>query len=393
MRQRRAKQPAAGPREPGPVYLDCNATTPLEPSVRDVIVHYLDEDFGNAASRTHEYGTRAKKAVEDARAHVARVVEAKPEEIVFTSGATEANNLALLGLAAHGERTGKRHVLSTAIEHKAVLEPLESLHARGFDVELIPPNRGGWIEPGQLLGRLRPETLLVSVMHVNNETGVAQPLREICARLRETPAFLHVDAAQGFGKDLEPLRDPRIDMLTVSAHKIFGPKGVGALVARRRGFERPPLRPITFGGGHERGLRPGTLPVPLIAGFGEAARLALRHHAARQQRCTEIRREAIDHLAPLQPTLHGDPARQLPHVLNCSFPGVDSEALIVALKGLAAISNGSACTSHSYSTSHVLEAMGLDAREIAGAVRISWSHLTPTIDWAAIAATIKRLRA
>lgn len=374
------------------MYLDCNATTPLEPSVRDLIVHYLDEDFGNAASRTHEYGNRAKKAVEEARAQVARVVEAKAEEVVFTSGATEANNLALLGLAGHGERTGRRHILSTTIEHKAVLEPLESLRARGFDVELVVPNRGGWIEPSVLLERVRPETLLVSVMHVNNETGVAQPLREFCAGLKASDAFLHVDAAQGFGKDLEPLRNTRIDMLTVSAHKIFGPKGVGALVARRRKFERLPLAPLAFGGGHERGLRPGTLPVPLIAGFGEAARLALLHHAARQKRCIEIRKDALERLAPLRPSFHGDPERQLPHVLNCSFPGVDSEALIVALKGLAAISNGSACTSHSYSPSHVLEAMGLDASEIAGAIRVSWSHLTPTIDWETIAATVQKLR-
>jgi cysteine desulfurase len=374
------------------VYLDCAATTPIEPEVRDLVLRYMVEEFGNAGSRTHEHGTRAKRAVEHARDQVAAVVKVKRDEVVFTSGATESNNLALLGLAPYGEKTGRKHIVSTAIEHKAVLEPLEELGRRGFEVTLVLPTRGGWVEPAAVQAALRPDTLLVSVMHANNETGVVQPIAELAELLGDHPAYFHTDAAQGFGKDLEALRHPRVDLISVSGHKLYAPKGVGALVARRRGYDRVPLSPLMFGGGQERGLRPGTLPVHLIVGLGLAAELAVRDARKHADACTRFREQVLAALLPVGARVHGEPARTLPHVLNVSFPGVDSEALMIAWKGLVEVSNGSACTSHSYKPSHVLEAMGLTEDAVAGAVRLSWSHLTPIPTWARVAELVADLR-
>jgi len=348
------------------------------------MLHYFDVEYGNAGSRTHEYGTRAKQAIEDARRLVAEVVGAEADEVTFTSGATESNNLAILGLAAHGEKTGRRHLVSTAIEHKAVLEPLEHLRTRGFEVSIVAPTSGGWVDPDALAAVCRPDTLLVSVMQVNNETGVIQPIGEICSRLAKHGVFLHVDAAQGFGKQLEPLTNKRIDLISISAHKIYGPKGVGALITRRRGFTRPLLQPLIFGGGQERGLRPGTLPVPLIAGFGEAAKIAGSEHMEREKKIRAFREQLLTALAPLDPMVNGDPDSMMPHVLNISIPGLDSEAAMVALKSVVAISNGSACTSATYRPSHVLQAMGFSSDRIQQALRFSWCHLSSGVDWPAV---------
>lgn len=374
------------------VYLDCNATTPLEPRVSAAMRHYFDEEYGNAGSRTHESGTKAKQAVEAARRQVAELVKADPDEVIFTSGATESNNLAILGLAALGEKTGRRHLVTTAIEHKAVLEPMEHLAGRGFELTVVPPTRGGWVDPDAIAAACRKGTLLVSVMQVNNETGVIQPLDQICERLTGTDTFLHVDAAQGFGKMIKPLQNKRIDLISISAHKIYGPKGIGALISRRRGYNRVPIQPLMHGGGQERGLRPGTLPVPLIVGLGEAAAIAAFSCDDRKEVCRQIKETAISALAPLSPHLNGDPEHTASHILNVSFPGIDSEAVMVALKGIAAISNGSACTSSSYKPSHVLEAMQLDPDRIRQAVRISWCHLTPALDWTELARAIMRVR-
>jgi cysteine desulfurase len=373
-----------------PIYIDCNATTPLEPCVREVMRPFWEEEFGNAGSRTHEYGARAKQAVQWARDQVAAVVDCRREEVIFTSGATESNNLALLGLAAAGLRNNRRHIISTQIEHKAVLEPLEELAKRGFEIELIPPNGSGYVEAERIANALRTDTLLVSVMHANNETGVIQPIDDIAAAMAGHPAWLHVDAAQTFGKVITSLRNPRIELISVSAHKIYGPKGVGTLIVRRRGYEKPPLQPLLFGGGQERGLRPGTLPVPLVIGFGEAARVALSDHATRAQKCAEFREHLASAFKPLDPEFNGDPSRTLSHVINVSFPGIDSEALMLALKGVAAISNGSACTSSSYTPSHVLMAMGFSKKRIQAATRWSWCHLTPKPDLEEIAGVIRR---
>ena len=373
------------------VYLDCNATTPMEAEVRDVVLRFMAEEFGNAGSRTHDFGVRAQQAVQQAREQVAAVLGAKRDEVLFTSGATESNNLAIFGLAPHGERAGRRHIVSTAIEHKAVLEPLERLRARGFEVTLVPPTPGGWVDPDAIRSALRSDTLLVSVMHANNETGVLQPLGEICRVLADHPAYLHTDAAQGFGKDLTALRHQRVDLISVSGHKIHGPKGVGALVVRRRGFERIPLTPLMVGGGQERGLRPGTIPVPLVVGLGFAAELSLREHESRSRRNLAVREEAMAAFKPLGVRLHGDPDCTMSHVLNVSFSGVDSEAIMLAWKGVAAVSNGAACTSQSYTLSHVLQAMKLPDDAIRGAVRISWCHLTPDVEWNELAEAIRRL--
>jgi cysteine desulfurase len=372
-------------------YLDCNATTPIEPRVQEAVVHFMSEEYGNAGSRTHEFGNRAKIAVQRAREQVAAVAGVQPDEVVFTSGATESNNLAILGLAASGEQTGRRHLVASAIEHKAVLEPLEYLARRGFELTLVRPNGSGWVDPQAVAATLRDDTLLVSLMHVNNETGVIQPLEELGVAIGDHPAYLHVDAAQGFGKLLPPLRNPRIDLLSVSAHKLYGPKGVGALVVRRRGYGRIPLEPLMYGGGQERGLRPGTVPVHLVVGLGVAAELALREHSARREACMAFRTEALVHLARLDPLINGDPDHCVPHTLNVSLPGLDSEAAMLALKGVIACSNGSACTSSSYKPSHVLEAMGLAPERIRGALRLSWSHLTERPDWGLAVDRLKAL--
>lgn len=373
------------------VYLDCNATTPVEPRVAEELLRFTVEEFGNAGSRTHEYGFRAKKRVAEAREQVSGLVDARPDEVVFTSGATEANNIALLGLEQQGHESSRRHVVSSMIEHKAVLEPLETLSRRGFDVELVPPTLGGWIDPAAIVERVRDDTLCVSLMHVNNETGVVQPILELARLLASHPAYLHVDAAQGFGKELAPLRASRIDLMSVSAHKLYGPKGVGALIARRRNGGRPPLAPLMFGGGQELGLRPGTVPVALCAAFGLACKLAAVEHSARQESCERMRSEAHRALGNIAAALNGDPERTLATTLNVSVPGVDAEAAMVALKGVVALSNGSACTSQSYSPSHVLEAMGLDAARTSGALRLSWSHLTPPVDWAGVVGALGSL--
>lgn len=373
------------------VYLDCNATAPLEPRVQDIVLKYLAIDFGNAGSRTHDFGTRAKQAVQHARDQVAALVKAKRDEVIFTSGATESNNIAILGLAPHGESTKRKHIISTKIEHKAVLEPLEALSSRGFEITLLSPTSGGWIEPEAVRSALRPDTLLVSVMHANNETGVLQPIYEISRILNDHPAFLHVDAAQGFGKDIEALQNQRIDFISASGHKIYAPKGIGALITRRRGFNRPPLSPLFFGGGQEKGLRPGTLPVPLIVGFGLAAELAMQNAGERAAKCRRFRQSLLDSIEPLHPIFNGEPSRMLPHVINVSFPGVDSEALMVALKDVVAVSNGSACTSQSYQPSHVLQAMEIPKSTIQGAVRISWCHLTDAPDWVEVVRIIRQL--
>lgn len=374
------------------VYLDCAATTPLDSRVKEEVIRYLDEDFGNAGSRSHAYGQRARRAVEWARDRVAEVVDARRGDVVFTSGATESNNLAILGLAESGAATGRRHVVTTAIEHHAVLEPIAELERRGFRVDRVKPDTGGAIDAEALLSLVRPDTLLVSVMHVNNETGVAQPIQAIAAGLHGRDTLYHVDAAQGFGRDIASLRHRRIDLVSVSGHKIHAPKGVGALIVRKRGGVRPPLAPLMYGGGQERGWRPGTLPVALIAGLGKAAELAMQEHEMRQARCAQFRAVLLDGLAPLSPVINGDSARTLSHMVNIAIPGIDAEAAIEAWADLVAISHGAACTSQSYTCSHVLSAMSLPKWRQDGALRLSWCHFTQIPDLAAMVDAIERVR-
>ena len=375
-----------------PAYLDCNATTPVEEQVAEAIIRFTRDEYGNAGSRTHIFGMHAKQAVQKARDQIRSVVDAEREEVIFTSGATESNNLAILGLAAAAEKQGKRHLVTTAIEHKAVLEPIEHLVGLGFESTILPVDNGGRVSAQEVLAAVRDDTMLVTVMHVNNETGVVQPIDDIAAGLAHSDVYLHVDAAQSFGKEISTLKNKRIDLISISGHKIYGPKGIGVLVARRRGYKTIPLSPLMYGGGQERGLRPGTMPVPLAVGFGVAAEMAAKNHKKRAKRCLEIRNQALEALDPLEPVLHGDPENVVPHVLNISLPGIDAEAAMVTLKGIAAISNGSACTSHSYKLSHVLAAMGLTDDEISTALRFSWCHLTDNVDWGEIRDALLALR-
>lgn len=358
----------------------------------EVLLRYLTEEFGNEGSRTHEYGARAKQAVQKARDQVADVVGAKRDEVIFTSGATESNNLAILGLRQAGIQQNKRHIITTQIEHKAVLEPCAALENDGFEVTYLPVSASGAIDPESVRQALRPDTLLVSVMQVNNETGIKQPLGAIAEILKGHTAYFHTDAAQGFGKDLDTLRNSRIDLISISGHKVYAPKGIGALVLRRRGYERPPLSPLFFGGGQERGLRPGTLPVALVAALGAATEIAVRDHAKRQKACGQFKKQLMTAMAPLNPRLTGDQDLAMDHVVNLAFSGLDSEALIVALKDLIAISNGSACTSSSYTPSHVLKAMGMNDDEANQCVRISWCHMTPEVDWGVVTERIAAMR-
>lgn len=374
------------------VYLDCASTTPLDPRVKEEVLRYLDDDFGNAGSRTHQYGLVARRAVEQARDRVASVVDAHRGDVIFTSGATESNNLAILGLADHGAASRRRHIVTTAIEHHAVLEPIAELERRGFQVDRVAPDSGGVVDPDAVVRLIRTDTLLVSIMHVNNETGIVQPVDAVADGLRQSDAILHVDAAQGFARDISALRHRRIDLISASGHKIHAPKGIGALIVRKRGGVRPPLVPLMYGGGQERGHRPGTLPVALIAGLGAAAELALHEHDMRRRRCAEIRSVLWDGLAPLAPVINGDPSRSVPHILNIAIPGVDAEDAIAAWEDLAAISHGAACTAQSYSCSHVLSAMNLAPWRQDGALRLSWCHFSDLPDLPAMVRAIERVR-
>jgi cysteine desulfurase len=331
----------------------------------------------NSGSRTHVFGQQAKEAVERAREQVAQLIGATSDEIVFTSGATESNNLAILGLAEWGKEIGRLHVLGTAIEHKAVLEPLDRLRTWGFDVELLPVTPGGFVEPDEVKRRLRKDTFLVSMMHANNETGVLQPVEEVGSLLAGTATLFHIDAAQTYGKEVDILERVVCDFLSISGHKIYGPQAIGALRVSKKKLDRRRIKALVVGGGQERGFRSGTVPVAPVVGLGKAAELARAEYRERQNQARRVKMEFLKGISDVSHWLNGDQDRCQSHVLNVGFPGVDSEALMVELRDVVAISNGSACTSSQYGPSHVLKAMGLDEDAIDSAVRISWG---PGID-------------
>ena len=358
------------------IYLDCNATTPTEPEVVEKIKHYLTTDFGNEGSHTHVYGSTAKKAVQEARDQIVELVNASRNEIIFTSGATESNNIAILGLKDFGIENNKKHIITSSIEHKAVLEPIDELKKIGFEVDIINVDQTGRINPNDVKEKLREDTLLVSLMAVNNETGVIQPLKEVIQIIKDHECYFHVDAAQSFGKDNETLKDKRIDLISISGHKIFAPKGIGALITRLRNFNKPPLKPLFFGGGQEAKLRPGTLPVHLIVGLGMAAKIAKKELKKRQTKNKKIYDQVIKLMNNLGGKLNGDEKYLLGNCVNFSIPTVDAEAFMLTTKDLISISNGSACTSSTYEPSHVIKAMNNNENILKGAVRISWCHLT-----------------
>ena len=358
------------------IYLDCNATTPIEPEVVKKMSQFLITDYGNEGSHTHQFGAIAKKAVQEARDQVVDLVNASRNEIIFTSGATESNNIAILGLKEFGLNNNKKHIITSTIEHKAVLEPIEELKKQGFEVDIVPANKDGRVNPEDIKKKLKKETLLVSIMAINNETGIIQPIKEIIEIIKDHECYFHVDGAQCFGKELDLLKDKRIDLISISGHKIYAPKGIGALITRLRNFNKPPLRPLFFGGGQEAKLRPGTLPVHLIVGLGMAAKIAKKDLKKRNEKNKKIYDQIITLMKDLSGQLNGNEKYLLGNCINFSIPGVDAEAFMLTTKDLISISNGSACTSSTYEPSHVIKAMNNNESIIKGAVRISWCHLT-----------------
>jgi cysteine desulfurase len=379
-----------------PVYLDYAATTPVDPAVAAAMFACLSEsgDFGNPSSATHVFGQRAAARVEAARAQVAALIGADPDEITFTSGATESNNLAILGVARANSDRG-RHVITTRIEHKAVLDPCKHLEREGFSVTYLTPDRRGRLDPDLVRAALRPDTILVSIMFVNNEIGIINDVGAIAALCRERGVAFHTDAAQAAGKIPVEVRALAVDFLSFTAHKIYGPKGIGALYTRRA--SRPLLQPVSFGGGQERGLRPGTLPTHQIVGFGVACELAAKGLTVEQSRLSGLRDRLWDGLAGLGGThLNGAGISRAPSILNVSFEGVEGESLVTGLAGLA-VSTGSACNSASGDPSYVLRALGRDTQLAQSSLRFSVGRFTTPedIDFAiaAVRREVTRLRA
>ncbi|QDG50512.1 aminotransferase class V-fold PLP-dependent enzyme [Persicimonas caeni] len=372
------------------IYLDCNASTPIDPRVGEAMYEMLHRNPANPAAKVHVYGQKASRAVEAAREQVALLVEARPEEVVFTSGASESDNLALLGWAERAHQQGTTHIVSSAIEHAAVLEPLRHLRDRGFEVDLIAPGPDGVVAAQDILDAVRPDTGLVSLMHVNNVIGTIQPIAQVAEGLADHPALFHVDGAQGAAHHFDELADPRIDLISLSAHKMYGPPGVGALVCRR-GPKGPPIAPRSFGGEQEYGLRPGTVPAPLVVGFGEAAKLCRREVSERLEKNHTFRQSLLEGLAPLSPIFHGDLDRQVLHAVCLSIPGVRQKAALLRLRDLIAASTGSACSAVSDRPNHVLSAMGVPHSHIEESLRISWCHTTPAVDWSQVVARLAPL--
>lgn len=360
-----------------PLFLDFAATTPVDPEVADAVCFYMREEFGNAGSRTHEYGARAKRALEMARRQIAAVVDAQVQEVVFTSGATESNNLAILGLLDYGLRTGKTHLITTTIEHKSVLEPFRRAEERGFRVTRIPADSGGRVQATDIQDAIEDQTLMVSVMHANNETGIVQPIEQIAELAKDRGFFLHVDAAQTFAKKLGPLRNKHIDLISCSGHKLYAPKGIGALIIRRIGVLRDKLTPLMFGGDQESGIRPGTVPVQLAVGMGLSAERLSNNTQEWEAACLSKKAIITDSFGKLGYTTVGNGSDSLENIVCMTNNGsIDSETFFVLVKNIVAVSNGSACTSQSHTQSHVLTSMGLSLEAISSAIRISWSPET-----------------
>lgn len=378
-----------------PIYLDCHATTPVDKRVLEVMIPYFTEHFGNPASVNHLYGWEAEAAVKQARQIIADAINATPAEIVFTSGATEANNLAIKGVAEAYFSRG-RHLITVATEHHAVLDPYHYLQGLGFDVTLLGVQPDGLIDLTELEEAFRPDTILVSVMAANNEIGVLQPLAKIGKMCRDRQILFHTDAAQALGKIPLDVEEMNIDLMSLTAHKIYGPKGIGCLYVRRR-QPRVKIAPQIHGGGQERGIRSGTLYTPQIVGFGAAVKLALSEMAREAQRLTKLRDRLWNQLSTLDDIrLNGHPTQRLPGNLNVSIAGVDGQALLLALQPTMAVSSGSACTSTRIEPSHVLKALGVPENLAYASLRFGLSRFNTEAEIDQVAqeaiATIKVLR-
>ena len=360
-----------------PIYLDYSATTPVDPRVADKMIPYLREQFGNPASRSHMYGWSAEKAVEDARQEVAKLVNADAREIIWTSGATESNNLAIKGAAQFYKTKGK-HIITVKTEHKAVLDTVRELERQGFEATYLQPQDNGLVSVEQIAAAVRPDTILISVMLVNNEIGVIQPIPEIGEFCRQKGIIFHCDAAQATGKVVIDLENWKVDLMSFSAHKTYGPKGIGALYVRRK--PRVRIEAQIHGGGHERGLRSGTLATHQIVGMGEAFEIARLSMGTENERIRMLRERLRAGFADLDETyVNGDLERRVPHNLNVSFNYVEGESLLMAIKDIA-VSSGSACTSASLEPSYVLRALGLSDEMAHSSIRFSIGRFTTVED-------------
>jgi len=378
-----------------PVYMDNQATTQVDPRVLEAMLPYFTEKYGNAASRNHEFGWKAEEAVENARGQIARLINASPKEIVFTSGATESDNLALKGVAEF-HRAKVNHIITQATEHKAVLDVCKRLEANGCEVTYLPVAKDGRIDLENLRRAITPKTILVSIMYANNEIGVVQPIAEIGKIARQAGVLFHTDAVQAIGKISVDVERDAIDLLSISAHKLYGPKGVGALYVRRKN-PRVQLSPMIDGGGHERGLRSGTLNVPGIVGLGKACEIAAKEMSDESARLGALRDKLKDAiLSRLEDTtINGSMDHRLPGNLNLSFAGVEGDALLMGINDVA-ISSGSACTSATLEPSHVLSALGVPEELAHSSIRFGLGRFNTAedVDYVAnrVVETVKRLR-
>jgi cysteine desulfurase len=360
-----------------PIYMDYSATTPVDPRVVDKMIPYLREQFGNPASRSHSYGWDAERAVEEARENVAALVNADPREIIWTSGATESDNLAIKG-AAHFYKSKGKHIITVKTEHKAVLDTTRELEREGFEVTYLDVKDDGLIDLDVFRAALRPDTILVSVMSVNNEIGVIQDIEAIGEITREKGIIFHVDAAQATGKIVIDLQKLKVDLMSFSAHKTYGPKGIGALYVRRK--PRIRIEAQMHGGGHERGMRSGTLATHQIVGMGEAFRIAREEMATENERIRMLRDRLLRGLQDMEETyVNGDMEKRVPHNLNISFNFVEGESLIMAVKDVA-VSSGSACTSASLEPSYVLRALGRNDELAHSSIRFTVGRFTTEQD-------------
>jgi len=378
-----------------PVYFDNHATTPVDPRVLEAMLPYFSEKFGNAASRNHEFGWRAEEAVENARAQIARLINAHPKEIVFTSGATESDNLAIKG-AAEMSRAKGNHILTQATEHKAVLDSCKRLEKYGYEITYLPVSREGLIDLDDLARAITPETILISIMYANNEIGVIQPIEQIGRIAKKHNVLFHVDAVQAVGKIPVDVQKDGIDLLAISAHKLYGPKGVGALYVRRKN-PRVQISPLIDGGGHERGMRSGTLNVPGIVGLGKACEICQKEIAAEGARLGGLRDKlkaalegGLDNTA-----INGSLLHRLPNNLNISFANVEGESLLMGINDVA-VSSGSACTSAAIEPSYVLRALGVSEDLAHSSIRFGLGRFNTEeeVDYVAarVIETVKRLR-
>lgn len=378
-----------------PVYMDNHATTRVDPRVLEAMLPYFTEKYGNAASRNHEFGWKAEEAVENARGQIARLINASPKEIVFTSGATESDNLALKGVAEFHRAKGN-HIITQATEHKAVLDVCKRLEQSGCEVTYLPVAKDGRIDLDDLRRAITPKTILISIMYANNEIGVVQPIAEIGKIAKQAGVLFHTDAVQAIGKIPVDVERDGIDLLSISAHKLYGPKGVGALYVRRKN-PRVQLAPMIDGGGHERGLRSGTLNVPGIVGMGKACEISSKEMAEESARLGALRdklKEAIlSHLDGV--TINGSIEHRLPGNLNLSFAGVEGDALLMGINDVA-VSSGSACTSATLEPSHVLSALSVPEELAHSSIRFGLGRFNSAedVDYVAgrVVETVKRLR-